>query len=156
MEPKDGNGRLNGMTRLVIGVTVAVLSLAGCGVAHAAGGGHSGSASRAVAGRAVPKGYLPVLTARQVAGGHLVSRPWALVRLTQRATVAEIRYSFGGCQPRPRGVMVTESVSAVTLTLAGPAVRAGSACTPDLIVGTARVQIPSLGSRVLRHAPAQH
>jgi hypothetical protein len=149
------------MKRLLIGaVMAAVLAVAGCGVAqgsaaHGTGGGgaaHNRGSHAASAG----KNALPVLTASQVAAGHLVSRPWTLVRITHGGTVAEIRYSFGGCQPRPRGVLVTQSPASVTLALEAPRLPPGTVCTPDLRVATAQVHLPALTSQELHHAHTSH
>lgn len=155
MEPPSGQSRLIGMTRFMIAgaaaLAVTALAVAGCGTAHANAPAASGK-SDALAAAHLPKGYLPELTAQQVAAGHLVSRPWTLVSTSHG--VAQIKYSYGGCTPRPKGVLVTRSGSAIMMSLEAPRLKAGTVCAPDLVVATARVSLPGLAGHPLQHAPA--
>lgn len=155
MEPPSGQSRLIGMTRFMIAgaaaLAVTALAVAGCGTAHANAPAASGK-SDALAAAHLPKGYLPELTAQQVAAGHLVSRPWTLVSTSHG--VAQIKYSYGGCTPRPKGVLVTRSGSAIMMSLEAPRLKAGTVCAPNLVVATARVSLPGLAGHPLQHAPA--
>jgi hypothetical protein len=144
------------MKRLMIAgaavLAVTGLAVAGCGTAHANAPAASGGKSGALASAHLPKGYLPELTAQQVAAGHLVSRPWTLVSTSHG--VAQIKYSYGGCTPRPTGVLVTRSGAAITMSLEAPRLKAGTVCAPNLVVATARVSLPGLAGNSLQHAPA--
>jgi hypothetical protein len=75
------------------------------------------------------------------------------VRLTQGGTVAEIRYRIGGCLPPPKGVLVSQSDSAVMLSLEAPQLKLAADCAQVGGAETALVHIPALGNRALRHAP---
>jgi hypothetical protein len=144
------------MKRLTIAgaalLAVTGLAVAGCGTARANAPAASGSKPGALAAAHLPKGYLPELTAQQVAAGHLVSRPWTLVSTAHG--VAQIKYSYGGCTPRHKGVLVTRSGSAITMSLEAPRLKAGTVCAPNLAVATSRVSLPSLAGHSLQHAPA--
>lgn len=155
----SGQIRLIGMKRsmfagAVAALAVAGLAVAGCGTAHANGSAASGTKAGSLAAAHQLKGYLPALTAQQVTAGHLVSRPWTLVHLSNG--VAQIKYSYGGCTPAPKGVLVTQSGSAVTMSLEAPRLKPGTVCAPNLVVATARVSLPGLAGHTLQHAPARH
>jgi len=157
MEPRSGQRRLIGMKRLMIAGAVALLAVAGCGTAHAHGNtpAASGSKSGKLAAANLPKGYLPALTVQQVAAGHLVSRAWTLVRTSHGGTVAQIKYSYGGCTPRPKGVLVTRTGSKITMSLEAPRLKTGTVCAPNLVVTTSSVSLPGLAGNTLQHAAAQ-
>jgi hypothetical protein len=151
------------MKRLIVaggGALLMVLAAAGCGQAQ--GAAKSPAASHKSGHAAQPsvmqraKGWLPTLSATQVTAGHLQSRPWTLLHLTQNGTVAEIKYTYGGCQPKPKGVLVTAGGSKVTMSLEAPRLAKGTLCPPDLIVGTARVLLPTLSGHTLEHGPIGH
>lgn len=158
MEPVNGQSRLIGMKRLMIAgaavLAVTGLAVAGCGTAHANAPAASGSKSDAMTAAHLPKGYLPELTAQQVAAGHLVSRPWTLVSTS--LGVAQIKYSYGGCTPRPKGVLVTRSGSVITMSLEAPRLKTGTVCAPNLVVATARVSLPGVAGHTLQHAAAHN
>jgi hypothetical protein len=157
MEPRSGQSRLIGMKRLMIAGAVALLAVAGCGTAHAHGNASAGTGSKSgkLAVANLPKGYLPALTTQQVEAGHLVSRPWTLVGMSHNGTVAQIKYSYGGCTPRPKGVLVTRSGPNVTLSLEAPRLKPGTICAPNLVVGTASVMLPGIAGHTLQHAAAK-
>jgi hypothetical protein len=157
------------MRRLLTAAALpAVLAVTvGCGAAH--GSAASTSAQRSPAALGVSSGqpvsptpaptspapvrWLPLLTARQLAADDLLPRNWTLVRLTHGGTVAEIRYHIGGCLPQPKGVLVTQSSTAVTLSLEAPHLNVAADCAPELATARAQVHIPALAGRALRHAP---
>lgn len=154
-----------GMKRwLIAAVLAAVLAVTvGCGTAHdpaatqgspGAPGVSSGRPGHPAPSRAplVRKGWLPRLSARQVAAGHLLPRKWTLLRLTQGGTVAEIRYHVGGCLPQPKGVLVTQSATAVTLSLEATRPSLATDCAPTVGTETARVHVPGLAGRTFHHA----
>ena len=154
------------MKRLLIAVAVPAVTV-GCGAAHGLAAAHGSPAGPGVASaRATPpahshgppvrKGWLPLLSARQVAAGHLLPRGWMLLRLTHGGTVAEIRYHFGGCLPQPNGVLVTQSHTAVTLTLEAPRSTLAADCAPVVATEAAWIHIPALAGRTLRHPPRPH
>jgi hypothetical protein len=148
---------------VAFGVT-GVFAVAACGSVHGGSAAQSGLTGAGVAsgkpglsmsshsGPASPR-WLPVLTARQAARGHLLPRKWTLVRLTDGGRAAEIRYPFGACLPRPKGVLETESPSAVTLRLEAAQPRLAAYCATKGTVETAWVHIPPLAGRDLRPAP---
>ena len=157
------------MKRFLIGEMIAaVLAVAGCGMAHSPASTTMGSPgapgvssvrpthSTPTRAPLVRKKWLPVLSARRVAVGHLLPQKWMLLRLTQAGTVAEIGYSFGGCLPQPKGVLVTQSATAVTLSLEAPRPRLAADCAPVLADEVAQVRIPALAGRTLRHPPLPH
>ena len=159
MEPVSGQGRLTGMKRSMIAgavaaLAVAGLTVAGCGTAHPNDSAGSGGKADRLAAAHLPKGYLPALSAQQVAAGHLVSRPWTLVGVSHG--VAQIKYSYGGCTPRPKGVLVTQTGSAITMSLEAPRLKPGTVCAPNLVVTTARVNLPGLAGHTLQHARAHN
>ncbi|MBV9855543.1 MAG: hypothetical protein JOY82_13675 [Streptosporangiaceae bacterium] len=95
--------------------------------------------------------WLPVLSAGQVAAGHLLPRNWTLLRLGQGGTAAEIRYPYGGCLPKPEGVLLTQSGGAVLMSLEAPRPSLAADCAPVVATEAAWVHIPALAGRVLRH-----
>lgn len=97
--------------------------------------------------------WLPALSKRQVARGDLSPRKWSLVRVTDGGTAAEIRFPFGACLPRPKGVVVTGSHTAVVLQLVAPQPKLAAYCASKGTTETALVHIPALAGRALRPAP---
>jgi hypothetical protein len=144
----------------VLAVTV------GCGAAHssAATSAESSPATPGLStGQPIPATpiptsparmrWLPVLRGRQLAADDLLPRNWTLIRLTHGGTVAEIRYHIGGCLPQPKGVLVSQSRTAVMLSLEAPRPSVAADCAPVLAAARAQVHIPALAGRTLRHAP---
>jgi hypothetical protein len=145
---------------------VVVAMLAGCGSAQgsasAAGpavgspeaAGTSGGRPAHVTPPSEPsarKQWLPVLTARLVAADHLLPQRWKLLRVAQGSTAVEISYFSGPCLADPKGVLIVESGSAVTLSLEAPNPRLAADCAPDSVATqTAWVRTPVLHGRTLR------
>jgi hypothetical protein len=153
---------------LTVAALPAVLAVtASCGAAHGPAAAPSARRSSAAVGVSsgqpvspvpshtspAPMRWLPLLSARQAAADDLLPRNWALVRITHGGTVAEIRYHIGGCLPQPKGVLVTQTPTAVTLALVAPRPSVAADCAPVLDSATAQVHIPALAGRTLRHAP---
>jgi hypothetical protein len=148
---------------VAIGVT-GVFAVAGCGSVHGASAAQSGLTGAGMASgkpghsMSSPPGpashrWLPALTGRQVARGHLLPRKWALVRLADGGRAAEISFRFGACLPHPKGVVETQSGTAVTLGVEAPQPRLAAFCATKGTVETAWVHLPALAGRELRHAP---
>jgi hypothetical protein len=148
---------------VAFGVT-GVFAVAGCGSVHGASAAQSGLTGAGVASgkpghsassHSVPASarWLPALTRPKVARGQLLPRKWTLVRLTDDGRVAEIRFRFGACLPRPKGVLETQSSTAVILRLEAPQPRLAALCATKGTLETAWVHIPALAGRELRHAP---
>lgn len=123
------------------------------GATSAAGvsGSHPARATASPAPRAGNL-WLPVLTSRQVADGHLLPQKWTLLRLAQGGTAAEISYDFGGCLATPKGVLVSQSSTTVTMSLEAPSPPLAADCAPVVAVQVAWVHLPALGGRTLQHA----
>ena len=63
-----------------------------------------------------------------------------------------IRYPVGGCLPQPKGVLVTQSPTAVTLSLEAPHPSLAADCAPMVGTETAQVHVPGLAGRTFHHA----
>lgn len=74
-----------------------------------------------------------------------------MAKVNESSGEAEVRYSLGGCQPAPTGVVIEQSSTSVTLILVGPELPKGeSACPPNLILASAEIYVPSLDGRSVR------
>lgn len=94
--------------------------------------------------------WLPVLTAREVAADHLLPQKWKLLRVAQEGTAVEISYFSGPCLAHPKGVLIAESGSTLTLSLEAPNPRLAADCAPAVATQAAWVRIPVLDGRTLR------
>jgi hypothetical protein len=150
--------------RTAAGGLAVVATVAGCGAAQSsatATGSAVGrpSAAGASSGRPAHFGpspkrsagrrWLPVLTARKVAADHLLSQKWKLLRVAQGGTAVEISYFFGPCLAPPKGVLIVESGSTVTLSLEAPNPRLAADCAPVVSTQAAWVRIPVLHGRTV-------
>lgn len=102
-------------------------------------------------GSEAPPASLTVISADKAASTGLVSIPWTLQYLDAEQNVLDLGYSYGGCQPLPSGVAVSQTDNAVVVALMAPR-EDSSVCTPNLRVGTSEVALPPLKGRAIRHA----
>lgn len=92
--------------------------------------------------------HVTQLSAAQAIAQQLSPRPSTVASANESSGEVRLKYSLGGCQPAPTGVVIEQSSKSVTLVLVGPALPKGeSACVPNLVLTSTDIVVPSLDGR---------
>jgi len=134
----------------VVIAILACLMISACGQSGSKAKVDNLSASPAP--RALKIAQATLLTAKQARG--LTSLPWRLTAIHVTPPAIDIYYVAGGGCTTPRGILLTETSTSVTIEAVGATRHGAQACPANLITGYVRIPLSQpLAGRHLIHAP---